>query len=169
MGFFDDMQSTLNRGVDSANRTGRSAKLKMQRSDLMNQRRDLAAQLGASLYEATRNDPSIRAGREQLYDSIASVDAQCAAIDAELNQIAQQAAASAQAAAVYVCPNCGSSVRATQSFCMGCGTPIANIIGAAAPAQQPIASYCKNCGAPMAAGDVFCMNCGTRQDEAPAE
>ena len=164
MGFLDDLQSTMNRGMDSANRTGRAAKLKMQRSDYMNQRKDLTAQLGASLYEATKADPAFRTGREALYDGIATIDAQCAAIDAELQQIAYQQAASAQAAQVYTCPTCGSAVRATQAFCTGCGTPIATVMAAAGQQPQAVAGglSCPQCGAPIGSDDVFCMNCGAR-------
>ena len=167
MGFLDDLQSTMNRGMDSANRTGRAAKLKMQRSDYMNQRKDLTAQLGASLYEATKTDPAFRTGREALYDGIATIDAQCAAIDAELQQINQQADEQARAAATYVCPTCGSTVRATQSFCMGCGASVASII-AAAGGQAPAAANgprCPSCGAPISEGDLFCMSCGAKLGE----
>lgn len=168
MGFLDDIQALTDRGMASVERTGRSAKLKMQQADLLKQRKELAAQLGASLYDATKNNAEFKAGREALYDGIASLDQQRAAVEAELAQIEQEAQAQAQAVAVYTCPNCGSAVRAGDMFCAGCGTPAAQIIP-----QQPVApaasgATCIHCGAPINPGDLFCMTCGGKQDAASA-
>lgn len=77
MGFLDDVQASLNRGVAGANRGVESMKLKSQLNDANKRRSQLAAQLGASLYEATKDDESFRAGREQLYDGIAQIDRLC--------------------------------------------------------------------------------------------
>lgn len=167
MGFLDDIQASMNRGMASVERTGRSTKIKMQQTTLLSQRKDLAAQLGASLYEATKDNPEFRAGRESLYDDIANIDQQRAALDAELAQIEQEAAAQAQAAVVYICPKCGGTVRAGEKFCSGCGTPVSEII----PQQaEPVATAtCSVCGAPINPGDKFCMSCGAKQGEAPVE
>lgn len=172
MGFFDDVQSLANRGMASANRTASSAKLKMQQGDLMKQRKELASQLGASLYEATKNDPQLRQGRESVYDGIAAIDEQRAQIEAQIAQIEQEAQAQAQAALTYTCPTCGGSVRQSDSFCAGCGTPVAQIIEAAqaeAAAASAAGPHCVHCGAPISEGDVFCMSCGGKQDEPPAQ
>lgn len=173
MGFLDDMQALTNRGMASVERSGRSAKLKLQQSDLLKQRKELAAQLGASLYEATKDNAELKAGREGLYDGIASIDQQRVAIEAELAQIEQEATAQAQAAMVYTCPNCGSAVRADDMFCSGCGTPIAQIVAQQAPAA-PVApaatgAVCIHCGAPINPGDMFCMSCGGKQEATPSQ
>lgn len=167
MGFLDDMQSAMNRGVASADRTARSTKLKMQQGDLLKQRKELAAQLGASLYDATKDDPAWRAGRETVYDGIAEVDRQRAEIDAELARLANEAAQQAAASMTYTCPVCGGTVRATDAFCAGCGTPTSSFIPQQPAAAAPAGSVCPSCGAPVGAGDKFCMTCGAKI-EAPA-
>lgn len=185
MGFLDEIQSSMNKGMASVNRTGKSAKLKLQQSDLLKQRKELAAQLGASLYEATKNMPELVAGREGLFQGIANIDAQRAQIDAELARIDQEAQQAVQAATLYTCPTCGSTVHQGDMFCSGCGAPAEQIIAAAKAAeaereaatqaaaaqaapQVPTPAFCIHCGSPINAGDLFCMNCGGKQDEAPA-
>lgn len=172
MGFLDSVTSAVNRGTASVQRTGRSTQLKMQASELLKQRKEMAAQLGANLYEATKDDPAMRQGREALYDAIANVDAQRIAIEQEIAQIEAAAQAQQQAAMVYRCHKCGSTVQATDLFCSGCGTPIQEILAAIAPAAAPVAvagpsKTCASCGAPMGIDDMFCMTCGARA-EAPA-
>ena len=175
MGLLDDLQGSFNRGVAATGRTARQVKLKSQMSDAMKRRQGLAAQLGANLYDATKDDPSWRTGREALYDGIAAIDAERAQIQAELDALEQEAQAEAYAAQVYTCPFCGSRVAATDMFCSGCGKPMAEIqaaLTAQAPAPAPAApasgTVCPNCGAPTNPGDAFCMNCGTRLDGAAA-
>ena len=84
MGFLDNVANSLNRGVNTVSRSGKTAQLSLQMADLMRQRQNLAAQLGASLYEQTRNDPALTAGREALYDGIAEIDAQRAKLEAQI-------------------------------------------------------------------------------------
>ena len=168
MGFLDSVSNAVSRGVAGAQRTSRSTQLKLQLNDLIKQRKEMAAQLGANLYEATKEDPALRQGREPLYDAIANIDLQRAAIEEEIAQIEAEALASQQAAIVYRCPRCGSSVQATDMFCSGCGTPIQEIV-AASQSYAPIPPYaaipggktCAVCGAPMGADDKFCMSCGS--------
>ena len=168
MGFLDSVTSAVNRGTASMQRTGRSAQLKMQISDLMKQRKEMAAQLGANLYEATKDDPVLRQGREALYDAIAQIDLNRAAMEAEVAELEAAAQAQQQAAMMYRCHKCGSSVNATDMFCSGCGTPVQEIIAAAtAAAVAPVAvagpsKTCASCGAQMAIDDMFCMTCGAK-------
>lgn len=165
MGFLDNVTSAVNRGTAAAGRASRSTQLKMQQSDLLKQRRDLCGQLGASLYDTARNMPELYQGREALFDAIASIDAQRSAIDAEIQQLEAEAAASQIAYANYRCPRCGANVVGTDLFCGGCGLPIAEVMAGYQQPQQPAAPTgpaCPSCGAPVNPGDAFCMSCGTR-------
>ena len=174
MGFLDDVQASLNRGVAGANRGVESLKIKNQMNDAMKRRQQLAGQLGASLYEVTKDDPTFRTGREQLYDGIAQIDAERASLQAQLDEIERQNAASQQTATVVVCPFCHTRISASDMFCAGCGKSMAEIMAAsntAAPAAAPTPAapvegpVCPKCGAPVNEGDAFCMSCGQKLDE----
>ena len=171
MGFLDDVQASFNRGVAGANRSVESLKIKNQMNDAMKRRRDLAAQLGASLYEVAKDDPALREGREQLFEGIAQIDAERASLQAQLDELERQNAESQQAATVIICPFCNTRISASDMFCAGCGKPMAEIMeasGAAAPAPVPApveGPVCPKCGAPVNEGDAFCMSCGQKLGE----
>ena len=178
MGFFDDVQSTFNRGVAATGRTARIVKLKSGLNDAIKRRQSFTAQLGASLYEVTREDAKLREGREGLYDAIAQIDIERERLQAEIDQLEHESEEQAQAATSVTCPFCGARLSAYDLFCSGCGKPMAEIQAAlassqpqsapAVPAQQ--GPVCPSCGAPVSEGDMFCMSCGTRLGgEAPAE
>lgn len=178
MSFFDDLQNSINRGVAGANRTGNTIKLKAQLNEAMKRRQTLAAQLGASLYEATKDDPVLRAGREAIYDGIANIDAERAGYQAEIDRIEAEAQAAQAAAVRYTCPFCGSSVAASDLFCSGCGKPMTEIeaaitkqrtsgIATAAASDASSSATCPQCGAPVNEGDMFCMSCGAKLESAP--
>lgn len=179
MGFLDDVQASVNRGVAGANRGVESMKLKNQMNDAMKRRQQLAAQLGASLYEVTREDAALRSGREALYDGIAVIDQERDAIQAQLDELERQAAAAAQAAASIECPFCHTRISATDMFCCGCGKPMAEIQAAYAaapavpaepePAPVAVQAVCPACGSPVNEGDAFCMNCGAKLGAAAPE
>lgn len=179
MGFLDDVQASVNRGVAGANRGVESMKLKNQMNDAMKRRQQLAAQLGASLYEVTREDAALRSGREALYDGIAAIDQERDAIQAQLDELERQAAAAAQAAASIECPFCHTRISATDMFCCGCGKPMAEIQAAYAaapavpaepePAPVAVQAVCPACGSPINEGDAFCMNCGAKLGAAAPE
>ena len=138
MGFFNSVSNSLNRGVSTVSRSGKTAQLNLQLNELLKQRQGLAAQLGASLYEQTRHNPQFTVGREALYDGIEGIDAQRAAIELQIQQLKVEQAAATAAAQTYRCPNCGATVAATDLFCSGCGTPIAQVMAAQQQAfQQP--------------------------------
>lgn len=152
-------------------------KLKAQMSEALKRRQALAAQLGASLYDVTKDDANLRAGREALYDGIAACDAERAQCQAEIERLEAESAAATAANSYYVCPFCGSHVVTTDLFCSGCGKPMAEITAALSAQQQapaaPVApvsgaAACPQCGAPVNAGDVFCMSCGYNLAAAPA-
>lgn len=170
MGFFDDIQASMNRGMASAGRAVDTQKIKVQMSDAMKRRQALAAQLGASLYDATKDNLEFRSGREALYDGIAAVDAERASLQAQLDELDRQAQQASKAATSFACPFCGARMSATDLFCAGCGKPINDIKAAfaaqrqsAAPAAAAVPAdgpMCPACGAPVAEGDAFCMSCG---------
>lgn len=169
MGLLDDVTSAVNRGTAAAGRTGRVARLRMQLSELSRRRSETAAQLGASLYEATRDMPDMRAGREVLYDAIAQIDEQCAQVKAQIEAVELEARAAQEAARAYVCPRCGTRVYGSQGFCSGCGIPVADIRSSAGAVSveselEPRLT-CVWCGAPIEEDDVFCMSCGARQSK----
>lgn len=177
MGFLDSLQSSVNRGMAATGRATSTMKLKAQMSEALKRRQALAAQLGASLYDATKDDANLRAGREALYDGIAACDAERAQCQAEIERLEAESAAATAANSYYVCPFCGSHVVTTDLFCSGCGKPMAEITAALSAQQQapaaPVApvsgaAACPQCGAPVNAGDVFCMSCGYNLAAAPA-
>lgn len=171
MGILDDVSSAIGRGTSAAERKAREVKLNSQMNDVNKRRQGFAAQLGASLYEATKDDPSFREGRETLYDNIAACDDERAKIQNDLAALKAEAEASSAAAHSFACAVCGARVTEADLYCSGCGTPVAQ----ARPVQQPVAtpaasaaSRCPNCNEPISPGDAFCMHCGTKI-EAPAE
>lgn len=167
MGFLDNVTSVVNRGTAAAGRGADKIKLNARISELNKQRQNLAAQLGASLYEATRNDSALRAGREALYDGIAQVDAEREACKAQIAALDAQANAAANAAAGFNCAICGAHMSGADLFCSGCGTHVdkaRSAAGASAPVTSAVAAgpTCASCGAPLGPDDVFCMSCGTK-------
>ena len=169
MGFLDSLQGTLNRGTAAAERATRTLRLNQRVNDINKERQRLAAQLGASLYEATKDDASFRAGREALFDGIANLDAEREKCQLEIASIEAEAAA----ARTYTCTHCGASVSATDLFCSGCGTAIdvikqeiAEQNAAAADSAANSNRVCASCGAAMGEDDMFCMSCGTKYDPA---
>lgn len=176
MGFLDSLQSSVNRGMAATGRATSTMKLKAQMSEALKRRQALAAQLGASLYDVTKDDANLRAGREALYDGIAACDAERAQCQVEIERLEAESAAATAANSYYVCPFCGSHVVTTDLFCSGCGKPMAEITAALSAQQQAPAApvvpvsgaACPQCGAPVNAGDVFCMSCGYNLAAAPA-
>lgn len=165
MGFLDNVTSAVNRGTAAAGRGADKIKLNAHIGELNKQRQGLAAQLGASLYGATRGDAALVAGREALYDGIARIDAEREECQRQIAAIDEQAAAAATAATGYACAVCGARMSGADLFCAGCGTP-AEKARAQAPAAPALAAAagpaCASCGAPLGEGDMFCMSCGAK-------
>ena len=163
MGFLDNVTSAVNRGTAAAGRGADKIKLNARIGELNKQRQGLAAQLGASLYEATRNDAALVSGREALYEGIARVDAEREECQRQIAAIDEQAAAAATAAAGFNCAVCGAHMTGADLFCSGCGAPADRARAQAAPAPAaPSGPTCASCGAPLGEGDMFCMSCGTK-------
>ncbi len=179
MGFLDDVQASVNRGIDGASRGVETMKLNSQMGDALARREKLAAKLGSSLYDVTKDDAAFRDGRGELYDGIAAIDAECAEIQAKLDEIEREAAEAARAAAGIDCPFCHTHMESADRFCSGCGKPRAEVEAAIAEAAQAPAQddgaadgpessetpVCPACGFPVNEGDLFCMSCGTKLGE----
>lgn len=166
MGLLDNVTSAVNRGTESMGRGAEKIKLKNQIDQINKRRQQLAGQLGASLYEATKDDPSLRAGREPLYDAIAACDTERAQCQQKIDELDAISQAAAVAASSYKCVVCGATMAGDDLFCMGCGTPAAQarpaVTTAAAVSVPNAVGTCAQCGAPLAEGDMFCMSCGAK-------
>lgn len=170
MGFLDNVTSAVNRGTAAAGRSAEKVKLKAQIGDVTKRRQGLVAQLGASLYEVTRNDPNFVTGREALYQGIAACDAEREQCQKVIDEIDAQAQAVSTAAETFACAVCGARMTGADLFCSGCGASAAQARPAGVGAVVPPAGgpTCVACGAPLNAGDLFCMSCGAKvtQEEA---
>lgn len=163
MGFLDNVTSAVNRGTAAAGRGAAKIKLNARIGELNKQRQSLAAQLGASLYEATRGDAALVAGREALYEGIARVDAEREQCQRQIAAIDEQAAAAATAAVGFTCAVCGAHMTGADLFCSGCGAPADKARAQVPPATAvPAGLVCTSCGAALGEGDLFCMACGTK-------
>jgi len=153
MSILDSAGDLINRGVANAGRGTKSVTLKAQIKDLGKRRESAMADLGASLYEETRNDPDFRASRESLFSAIENLDAQIESLQNELdaaNLVVPQPAGEVG----IVCPACGTNIPAGDAFCMGCGAKVEPVVQASSLA-------CSNCGRQVEEDDLFCMGCGT--------
>ncbi len=161
MGIMDDVTGALSRGTNAAERAARSTKLKADLRDVNKRRQGLAAQLGASLYEVTRENGEFRKGREELYEGIAQCDGERDEIQRALDQLQEAAAAEEVARQSFACCVCGAMLRGGDLFCSGCGTP-ADKARQVQPATMSATAglKCAACGASLKADYVFCMECG---------
>ena len=165
MGILDNITSTVNRGTAAAGRSADKLKLNARINELNKQRQSLAAQLGASLYDATKDDDALRQGREALYDGIANVDSECEDCKRQIAALDEQAQQAANAATGFTCVVCGAHMSRADLFCSGCGTPADKARPAAT--SVPVSSVgpvCISCGASRSEGDLFCMSCGAKQE-----
>ena len=65
------------------------------------------------------------------------------------------------------CPVCGEVANAGDTFCMNCGSSLAQASTETAPKEEPSLAepqeeevVCPNCGSKASPGDKFCMECG---------
>lgn len=170
MGILDDITNTFNKGAAAAERGAKTVKLKAQITEINKKRQQLAAQLGASLYEATKDNDELRQGRDALYDGIAACDAERDECLQMIATLEEQAAIEAAASTTFACAVCGSSVGTTDLFCSGCGTSVEQLRaqrdeGSGSDAGSGAQAVCSSCGSPMSPHDVFCVECGARVDK----
>ncbi|MDO4499421.1 MAG: hypothetical protein Q4B51_07375 [Coriobacteriaceae bacterium] len=169
MGFFDDIQGAVDRGMSTMERGVEIAKINARMREINQQRSNLAAQLGACLYERTKNDPSFTEGLETLYSGIARLDSERIEAQAMIEQLQNQPQQKAPARQLVTCPTCGSFCDPTDMFCCGCGAKAADFAAGSAASAAAGTYYCPKCSAPFEEGDAFCMSCGARlASELPA-
>ena len=175
MGILDDVANAVDKGTSAVSRTTKSAQLKMQVSDLNKRRREVAAQLGAALYEKTRNDATFREENEELYSAIEQIDAQCETLNTQIKSLEAPVPAPmpvvTMGAPELKCPNCGEDIYAEDVFCCGCGTSVEEIKAAIQKQnsnddsqEETHESYankwCPTCGAEVSPNANFCKHCG---------
>ena len=169
MGFFDDIQGAVDRGMSTMERGVEIAKINARMREINQQRSNLAAQLGACLYERTKNDPSFTEGLETLYSGIARLDSERIEAQAMIEQLQNQPQQKAPSRQLVTCPTCGSFCDPTDMFCCGCGAKVADFAAGSAASAAAGTYYCPKCSAPFEEGDAFCMSCGARlASELPA-
>ena len=117
MGIWDDVSTMLGKGADAAGRFANATNLKFRLGDEQRKRRDLAAELGESLYETVAANPSLAAGRERILADMAACDAEIARIKEEVDRIARENEALKAEAVSYSCPVCGSTLARNARFC----------------------------------------------------
>ncbi|MDR2672742.1 MAG: zinc ribbon domain-containing protein [Coriobacteriales bacterium] len=152
MGFLDNVQDGLSRGVASTGRATKSLQLKGQINALDKKREALMGQLGASLYQETRSEPHFRSTREALYLEVEDIDSRKEVLHQELEELEREGQMSLQGKQTLVCPSCGKGLAATDAFCTGCGTSMVDI--------RKTLNLCAACGTPLTPDSKFCMGCG---------
>lgn len=185
MSFFQDFSSTfsaISRGASATQRAAKIAKLRTQLADVTRSRSEYAAQLGAGLYELTKNDPRFTEGNESLYSGIEHCDEERNRLQEEIAALEEQAQQEAATWRMYTCQQCGKRVRATDTYCSGCGRLVADIVAqeeaeqarqreadeaAAQAAAQKI--ICPQCGRHIQPHDAFCPACGAKIEETSEE
>lgn len=145
-----------------------TSRVKAQIKKLEKDRERLLPELGRASYaahlERGLSDPALN----EFFAQLASIDAQIAQGQAEIQHI-QEVAAQLKAAAASpqvvttVCQFCGSALNAGAKFCANCGHVMAQ------PAQPaaPSAVQCSTCGTVVTPGTKFCANCGAPAGFAP--
>lgn len=117
MGFLDDMQSTLQRGADSASRSLEISSINGQIKDAEKRRLSFAA---------TSSD-----GVECpfCHNAMGATDKFCSGCGKPMAEVqayyAEHASQEEPSQAAPVCPGCGAPVNEGDKFCMNCGSSLA--------------------------------------------
>lgn len=156
----------------------RAEELRARMQDAAQRRLPWEAKLGASLFEATRDNLALREGREELYAELEALDLEQAGHQRELDALiaaAQEREERKRLVAQVVegdgpvdCPFCGRHIEPEDRFCAGCGRPVEEVrreLAARMAAEQEQGGaepVCPACGASVCEGDRFCMMCGAK-------
>lgn len=162
MGLLDDAKATISRGTAAAERTAKTLTLKNRIDGLQKQRRDLVAQIGASLYEVTKDIEEFREGRESIYEAIYKCDKEKNECQSRIDELE----AESRAASLVECHKCGDKVSSSDAFCWSCGSPvdkdINNSVESKISPEDATVFRCEKCSSPVADDDAFCMKCGAK-------
>lgn len=83
-GFSSSFQHAFKSGADAAEKTTRKLKLKASLSDAKHRLRTSQANLGADVYQETKDDVTFRSGREELYTAIENAQREVETLEAEI-------------------------------------------------------------------------------------
>ena len=160
MDIIEKVQGAFNKGSSTASRSVEMARQKNRLKDISQQRTRLTAQLGAVLYEKTKDDPSWTSGLQELYSEIAKLDEDRDSVNAQIQSLTAQEQAEENLAHTFSCPSCGTTCSFADHYCMGCGQPIDDAKPSPS-AERPIQNLiCPICGNDVEPEDSFCMSCG---------
>ena len=178
MDFFQDLTRAVDQATDSAVRSGKSAQTKSRIAKLQRQREQSCASLGATLYPIVREDEKLRAGNEQLIQSIERIDVSIKQLETQLLDLNTKIAPrpmqpgaprpTQPAPAQSTTP--GQQAAPTQQAAPGQSTtpgqPTAPAPQDATPLYRAEAAQntprCPHCNAQLLPGAFFCTNCGQR-------
>lgn len=138
MGFLDDLNAVFNRGTEAAGRIADTANYKIKLATLDSRYKDLAAQLGETVFERVVKDPALSEGVEHLLTEMASISNERNQLRAEIERIEHEVAHAKASAVVYVCPSCGASVQSSARFCPSCGIQLGQAPNAHCPEHPPV-------------------------------
>ncbi|MDO4443168.1 MAG: zinc ribbon domain-containing protein [Slackia sp.] len=125
MGIWDNISGALNKGMEGAGRFADATSLKFKLGEAERKRRDLAADLGESLYASVENGTELPAECERIISDMRSVDAEISQLKADMERIAHESEVAKAASVSYCCPNCGATLSSGARFCHACGAPTA--------------------------------------------
>ena len=125
MGIWDNVSTMLGKGADAAGRFANATNLKFKLGEEQRKRRDLAAELGESLYETVTANPSLAAGRERILADMAACDVEIARIKEEVDRIAQRKRSPQSRGRLlfvscmreHACPQCAFLLHVRNSAC----------------------------------------------------
>ncbi|MBR3317378.1 MAG: zinc-ribbon domain-containing protein [Atopobiaceae bacterium] len=155
MDFFQDLTRAVDQATESAVRSGKSAQTKSHIAKLQRQREQLLAKLGAALYPMARENEKLRAGNEQLIESIERIDASIKQLEAQLLDLNTRAAPRPTQQGA---PWPAQAATAQRTSPTREATP--DSAQAAAAQEDAQAPRCSHCNAQLLPGASFCTNCG---------
>jgi hypothetical protein len=118
--FFDKVKDGLSKGIDTIGAKGKElmedTQAQLQLAGLRDKRKDALTELGALTYALFQKGGAVDAGARPVCETIAALDQQIAAKQAELKREGTPAAAKCE---------CGAENAAGAKFCPACGKKIA--------------------------------------------
>lgn len=123
MGIWDDISGVLNRGMEGAGRIADTTSLKFKLGEVERRRRDLAADLGESLYASVESGSELPAECERIIADMRACDIEISQVKADIERIARESDAAKAASVAYCCSHCGATLSPGARFCHACGAP----------------------------------------------